>query len=69
MGSQLRGLNRSTTNILSACRIAKLALNDAMILPYDVNLGRIEFSERTPIERTQLPSHQLLSVFSVGLNK
>ena len=69
MGYQFRGLDRSTTNIPSACRIANIALNDAMILPYDVNLGRIEFSERTPTERAQLPSHQVLSVFSVGLNK
>ena len=31
----------------SACRIANIALNDAMILPYGANLGRMEFSERT----------------------
>src|SRR4029077_3017543 len=42
-----RDLNRSATNILSACRIANIALNDAMILPYGANLGRMEFSERT----------------------
>jgi hypothetical protein len=35
------------TNIPSACRIANIALNDAMILSYDANLGRMEFSERT----------------------
>src|SRR5664280_1047353 len=46
--SRLRDLNRSTTNIPSACRIANIAINDAMILPYDANLARIEFSERTP---------------------
>jgi Protein of unknown function (DUF3489) len=40
-------LNRSATNIPSACRIANIALNDAMILPYGANLGRMEFSERT----------------------
>lgn len=34
-------------NIPSACRILNIALNDAMILPYDANLGRMEFSERT----------------------
>ena len=28
-------------------RIANIALNDAMILLYDANLGRMEFSERT----------------------
>jgi hypothetical protein len=27
--------------------IANIALNDAMILPYDANPGRMEFSERT----------------------
>jgi hypothetical protein len=32
-----RDLNRSATNIPSACRIANIALNDAMILPYDTN--------------------------------
>jgi len=37
------------TNIPSACRIANIALNDAMILPYNANPGRIEFSERTGI--------------------
>jgi hypothetical protein len=31
----------------SACWIANIALNDAMILPYGANLGRMEFSERT----------------------
>jgi hypothetical protein len=45
--SRLRDLNRSATNIPSACRIANIALNDAMILPYGANLGRMEFSERT----------------------
>ena len=45
--SRLHDLNRSTTNIPSACRIANIALNDAMILPYDANPGRMEFSERT----------------------
>jgi DNA invertase Pin-like site-specific DNA recombinase len=35
------------TNIPSACRIAIIALKDAMILPYDANPGRMEFSERT----------------------
>jgi hypothetical protein len=28
-------------------RIANIALNDAMILPYNANPGRMEFSERT----------------------
>jgi hypothetical protein len=34
-------LNRSATNIPSACRIANISLNDAMILPYDANPGRM----------------------------
>src|ERR1019366_1125506 len=38
---------RSTTNIPSACRIANIAINDTMILPYDANPARMEFSERT----------------------
>jgi hypothetical protein len=37
----------SATNIPSACRIANIASNDAMILSYDANLGRMEFSEGT----------------------
>jgi hypothetical protein len=41
------GRDRSATNIPSACRIANIAFNDAMILSYDANLGRMEFSERT----------------------
>ena len=35
--SRLRDLNRSATNIPSACRIANIAINDAMILPYGAN--------------------------------
>src|ERR1035437_3197543 len=42
-----RALNRSATNIPSACRIVNIAFNDAMILPYNANPSRIEFSERT----------------------
>jgi hypothetical protein len=42
-----RDLNRSATNIPSACGIANIALNDATILPYDANPSRMEFSERT----------------------
>jgi hypothetical protein len=45
--SRHRDLNRSATSIPSACRIANIALNDAMILSYDANLGWMEFSERT----------------------
>ena len=45
--SRLRDLNRSATNIPSACRIANIALNGAMILSYNANLGRMEFSEGT----------------------
>jgi len=40
-------LEQVGTNIPSACRIANIALNDAMILPYDANPGRMKFSERT----------------------
>jgi hypothetical protein len=40
-------LNRSATNVPNACRIANIALNDATILPYGGNPGRMEFSERT----------------------
>jgi len=40
-------LNRSATNIPSVCRITNIALNDAMILSYDANPNRMEFSERT----------------------
>jgi hypothetical protein len=42
------------TNIPSACRIANIALNDAMILPYDANPDRMEFSEGTP-KQTESP--------------
>ena len=41
--SRLRDLNRSTTNNPSACRIANIAFNDAMILAYDANPGSMEF--------------------------
>ena len=34
-------LEQGATNIPSACRIANIALNDAMILSYDANLGRM----------------------------
>ncbi len=44
---RFRYLNRSAANIPSACRIAFIFLNDAMILPYGSNLDRMEFSERT----------------------
>src|SRR5450830_179240 len=42
-----RDLNMSTTNIPSACRIANIDPNDAMILPHAANPGRMKFSERT----------------------
>src|SRR6476646_10085816 len=45
--SRVRDLNRSETNIPSACRIVNIALNDVMILSHDANLGRMEFSEGT----------------------
>jgi len=37
----------SATNIPSTCRMELIALDDATILPYDANPGRMEFSERT----------------------
>jgi hypothetical protein len=40
--------DRSATNIPSECRNANIAIDDAMILPYDANLARMEFSERAP---------------------
>jgi hypothetical protein len=46
-----RDLNRSATNIPSACRITNITNKDAMILPDGANLGRMEFSERTAIRR------------------
>lgn len=42
-------LNRPTTNVPSACRIANTALNDVMILSYETNPDRTEFSEGTPL--------------------
>ena len=39
--------NVCVSDVPSACRIANIALNDAMILSYDANLGRMEFSEGT----------------------
>ena len=41
-------LEQSATNIPSACKTANIAQNDAMILSYDANLGRMEYSEGTP---------------------
>jgi len=38
---------RPATNIPSACRIASIDPDDAMILPHEANPGRIKFSERT----------------------
>ena len=45
--SRHRGLNKSATNMPSARRIAIIVLNNAMILSYDTNPGRMKFSERT----------------------
>ena len=41
MGSQLRGFEQVDDEHSECVQDAKLALNDAMILPYDVNLGRV----------------------------
>src|SRR5215208_2685935 len=38
----------SATNSPSACGIANIALNDAMILPHHANPRRMDFSETTP---------------------
>jgi hypothetical protein len=43
-----RGLNKSATKFPSERKIANIAQNDTMILPYDPNSHRMEFSERTP---------------------
>jgi hypothetical protein len=40
-------LEQVATNIPSARRIANIAFNDAMILPYDATPSRMEFSEWT----------------------
>jgi hypothetical protein len=37
----------SATSIPSACRIVNIDSNDAMILPYDANPSRMEFSQKT----------------------
>src|SRR5450759_700599 len=37
---------------ICACRIANIALIDTTILSYDANLGRMEFSGGTGIDRT-----------------
>jgi len=50
---RLRNLNRSATNTPSACGIANIAINDAMILPYHANLDRLEFPEKTGDQRQQ----------------
>jgi hypothetical protein len=46
--------NSSTTNTLSACGIANIAFNDAMVLPYNANPGRMGFSERTALSVLRL---------------
>src|SRR5262249_15410155 len=69
--SRLRDLNRSTTNKPSACRIANIAFNDAMILAYDANPGRMEFSERTamwPCLRRGCAAYSAQPLSSFGLN-
>ena len=40
----------------SAYRIANIAPNNAMILPYDTNPGRMEFSERTTLCNKMAPA-------------
>jgi hypothetical protein len=45
--SRLRDLNMSAIKITGACRFAIVGPNDAMILPYDANRDRMEFSEGT----------------------
>ena len=41
VSSRLRDLNRSTTNSPNTCRVANIALNDAMILPCEARLDGI----------------------------
>src|ERR1039457_7673306 len=60
--TRLRDLNRSATNIPSACRITNIAINDAMILPYDANLTRIEFSEGIPLASDRVYFNRLVVV-------
>jgi hypothetical protein len=42
-----RDFNMSAMNITSECRIASITPDDAMVIPHDANLRRMEFSERT----------------------
>jgi hypothetical protein len=46
-------MNMSATSIPSACRIANIDPNDAMILPHDANPDRMTFSERTSCPRSR----------------
>jgi hypothetical protein len=39
------------TDIQTRTSVVNIALNDAMILSYDANLSRMEFSERTGLSR------------------
>src|SRR5262249_57387904 len=48
------GLNKSTPNIASECRIANIVRDHAMILSDDATLGRMRFSERTRQSRPSL---------------
>jgi hypothetical protein len=48
----------SATNIPSACRIANIALNNAMILPYDTNSGRTNFSIAVVVRTSRMASKQ-----------
>ena len=50
----LTGQNH-TVVAANACRIANIAVNDAMILPYYPTLGRIEFSERIRGKNLSIP--------------
>ena len=51
----------------SARRIANIAVNDAMILPYDANRGRMEFSERTTLARRAAPLSPRTARCSIGM--
>jgi hypothetical protein len=51
--------DRSATNIPSECGNANIAIDDAMILPYDANLALMEFSERAPCTLRRRTIHVL----------
>jgi hypothetical protein len=65
-------LNRSATSFPNARRIANIAFNDAMILPYDANPRRMVFSERTGFAELPpepvVPTLELVALAFCGLD-